>query len=69
MKKLVVLTLFGLGIVALLMYRDFLLIYFIELLKLILYTIVAFIILLVGIYIKDRMAYNKLKRDMWKEAP
>ena len=69
MKKIIVLVLIGLSIAALLLYRDFLLIYFIELLKLILYTVAAFILLLVGIYIKDRMAYNKLKRDMWKEAP
>lgn len=63
MKKIVVLGL----IVVLLFYKDFLLIYFIELLKIILYTIAAFTILIIAIYIKDRIAYHKLKRDMWKE--
>lgn len=67
MKKLLTFILLGLG-VAVIYYWGFLAIYFVELIILFSYALAAFILLLVGFYVKDRIAYYKLRKQMWKEA-
>lgn len=65
-------TLLGIALISIIVgifyrYIDFISVYLLDLLEFMLYGLAGFILLIITIYIKDRIAYHKLKRDMWKK--
>ncbi|MCB0496439.1 MAG: hypothetical protein KDC79_09920 [Cyclobacteriaceae bacterium] len=68
MKKLLGIVLISIMAVVFYYYWSSIIPYLLIVLEITLYAVAGLAAIVGAIYIKDRMAYHKLKRDMWKEA-